>query len=101
MYGNGIEINLGNETGGIRVNSNADLYYTELWNVSKTGVFTPYNQMSYLYFFFPFPSIELISLVVFRFLDRIVLLRVALFFIVFVFFINLIFLLRIFKTPRF
>ncbi len=52
MYGNGVKINIGNETGGIIVNSIADLFYTDLIEIRKKGIFTAVSQSSYLYFFF-------------------------------------------------
>lgn len=51
MYGNGVKINIGNETGGIIVNSTADLFYTDLIEIRKKGIFTAVSQSSYLYFF--------------------------------------------------
>ena len=85
MYGNGIKINIGNETGGIIVNSNADLLYTDLIDIRKKGIFTAISQSSYLYFFFLLLSIDMRFVVIFRFWVQIVSLRIAHFFIVFVF----------------
>ena len=85
MYGNGITINIGNETGGIIVNSNADLLYTDLIDIRKKGIFTAISQSSYLYFFFLFLSIDMRFVVIFRFWVQIVSLRIVHFFIVFVF----------------
>ena len=85
MYGNGIKINIGNETGGIIVNSNADLLYTDLIDIRKKGIFTAISQSSYLYFFFLLLSIDMRFVVIFRFWVQIVSLRIVHFFIVFVF----------------
>ena len=86
MYGNGIKINLGNETGGIIVNSTADLFYTDVIEIRKKGAFTAVSQSSYLYFFFLILSIEMTFVVIFRFWVQIVSLRIVhFFFIVFVF----------------
>lgn len=48
QYGNGTEINMGNETGGIKISITADLKYNDLKNVTRTGVFTPSFLHQYL-----------------------------------------------------
>ena len=101
MYGNGIKINIGNETGGIIVNSIADLFYTDLIEIRKKGIFTAVSQSSYLYFFFLILSIEMTFVVIFRFLVQIVLLKVVHFFIVFAFSLIHIFFHHIFETQLF
>ena len=50
-YGNGITINMGNETGGLQVQSFGDLKYNDLHNLVDSGVFhndtlTDYMSMS-------------------------------------------------------
>lgn len=48
-YGNGVTINMGNETGGLQVQSFGDLKYNDLSSVVDTGAFKNDTLSDYMY----------------------------------------------------